>query len=156
MFLPLVTESVVDDRASDYAIHPRVENLPDEESRCRAEGSKDPSAFSYRLHTFSMKRRRNIHNQDCHESEYSFMRRVADRLDMPWQAIVSDEKSLAILREAMYAGMNVAETTRFFQEILEEKDIRKKTKVKTPGQRMDISKRSKHFPTPPCDLDSSS
>ena len=51
--------------------------------------------------------------------------------------------------------MSIKETAVYFREVIsEKKDIVKKTKAKTPGQSMDISKRSKDFPTPPCDLDS--
>lgn len=51
--------------------------------------------------------------------------------------------------------MSVKETVQYFREVVsEKKDTEKKTKVRTPGQEMDISKRNKKFPTPPCDLDS--
>ena len=51
--------------------------------------------------------------------------------------------------------MSVNETVNYFREVIsEKKDTEKKTKVRTPGQDMDISKRSKDFKTPPCDLDS--
>ena len=51
--------------------------------------------------------------------------------------------------------MSVNEAVNYFREMIsEKKDTAKKTKVRTPGQNMDISKRSKDFPTPPCDLDS--
>lgn len=89
-----------------------------------------------------------------HESDYSFMRRCADRLNIPWQVIVSNQNFVDLMREARYSGMSVNETTNYFREVLsEKKDVEKKTKVKTPGQSMDISKRNKDFPTPPCDMD---
>lgn len=50
--------------------------------------------------------------------------------------------------------MSVADTVNYFREVIaERKDVDKKTKVKTPGQGMDISKRSKEYPTPPCEMD---
>lgn len=142
----------------------RVENLPDEESRYRTRRGNPLRVFSFRTapqyilampkRTKPSSRKPKIRGCDCHESEYSFFRRCADRLGIPWQAIVSDEKHLDILREARDNGFSVKETAAYFREIVqEEKDVRKKTKVKTPGQNMDISKRSKQFPTPPCDLD---
>jgi len=88
------------------------------------------------------------------ESDYSFMRRCADRMNLPWQAIVSNKNYVDLLREAKYNKLSVNETVLYFKEVLaEKKDVEKKTKVKTPGQMMDISKRSKDFPTPPCDMD---
>jgi hypothetical protein len=89
-----------------------------------------------------------------HESDYSYMRRCADRLGIPWQAIVSNQNYVDLMREARYTGMSVNEAAAYFKDVLaEKKDVEKKTKVKTPGQSMDISKRSKDFPTPPCDMD---
>jgi hypothetical protein len=89
-----------------------------------------------------------------HESDYQFARRCADRMSLPWQAIVSNQKYVDIIREARYTNMSVSETVAYFKEVIsEKKDIEKKTKVKTPGQTMDISKRSKDFPTPPCEMD---
>jgi hypothetical protein len=100
------------------------------------------------------KKKHNIHNEH-HESDYSFMRRCADKMDIPWQAIVSNQVYVDLIREARYSGMSVGETAVYFREVIsEKKDTVKKTKAKTPGQSMDISKRSKDFPTPPCDLDS--
>jgi len=88
------------------------------------------------------------------ESDYSFMRRCADRMNLPWQAIVSNQNYVDLLREAKYNKLSVNETVSYFKEVLaEKKDVEKKTKVKTPGQTTDISKRSKDFPTPPCDMD---
>ena len=82
------------------------------------------------------------------------MRRCADRMDIPWQAIVSNPVYVDLIREARYSGMSVKETTDYFREVISErKDVEKKTKVRTPGQAMDISKRSKDFPTPPCEMD---
>ena len=50
--------------------------------------------------------------------------------------------------------MSVKETTDYFRDVISErKDTDKKTKVRTPGQTMNISKRSKDFPTPPCEMD---
>lgn len=101
-----------------------------------------------------MSKKNNIH-EEHHESDYSFMRRCADRMDIPWQAIVSNRVYVDLIREARYSGMSVKETAIYFREVIsEKKDTAKKTKVLTPGQKMDISKRSKDFPTPPCDLDS--
>jgi hypothetical protein len=58
------------------------------------------------------------------------------------------------MQEARYNNMSVNEAVNFFREILsEKKDVVKKPQVKTPGQSMDISKRNKEFPTPPCDID---
>lgn len=92
---------------------------------------------------------------ETHESDYSFMRRCADRLNIPWQEIVSNQVYVDLMREARYTNMSVSEAVSYFKEVLsEKKDAAKKTKVRTPGQTMDISKRSKNFPTPPCDLDS--
>ncbi len=89
-----------------------------------------------------------------HESDYSFMRRCADKMDIPWQAIVSNRVYVDLIREARYSGMSVKETTDYFRDVISErKDTDKKTKVRTPGQTMDISKRSKDFPTPPCEMD---
>ena len=100
-----------------------------------------------------MSKKNNIH-EEHHESDYSFMRRCADRMDIPWQAIVSNKNYVDLLREAKYNKLSVNETVSYFKEVLaEKKDVEKKTKVKTPGQMMDISKRSKDFPTPPCDMD---
>lgn len=100
------------------------------------------------------KKKNNIHNEH-HESDYSFMRRCADRMDIPWQAIVSNQVYVDLMREARYSSMSVNEAVNYFREVIsEKKDTAKKTKVRTPGQKMDISKRSKDFPTPPCDLDS--
>ena len=90
-----------------------------------------------------------------YESDYSFMRRCADKMDLPWQAIVSNQVYVDLIREARYSNMSVNETVNYFREVIsEKKDTEKKTKVRTPGQSMDISKRSKDFKTPPCDLDS--
>lgn len=76
-------------------------------------------------------------------------------MNIPWQAIVSNQVYVDLIREARYSGMSVKETVQYFREMIsEKKDTAKKTKVRTPGQNMDISKRSKDFPTPPCDLDS--
>lgn len=87
-------------------------------------------------------------------SDYQFARFCADRMNLPWQAIVSNQKYVDIIREARYSNMSVSETVAYFKEVIsEKKDIEKKTKVKTPGQTMDISKRSKDFPTPPCEMD---
>ena len=59
-----------------------------------------------------------------------------------------------MIREARYSGMSVKETSEYFREVISErKDTDKKTKVRTPGQTIDISKRSKDFPTPPCEMD---
>jgi len=103
-----------------------------------------------------MSKKRNIHNEH-HESDYSFSKRCADRMGIPWQAIVSNQVYVDLIREARYSGMSVNETVNYFREVIsEKKDKEKKTKVRTPGQSMDISKRSKDFPTPPCDLDSTS
>lgn len=89
-----------------------------------------------------------------HESDYSFARRCADRMNLPWQAIVSNQNYVDIIREARYNNMSVSETVAYFKEVLsEKKDVDKKTKVRTPGQMMDISKRSRDFPTPPCEMD---
>lgn len=50
--------------------------------------------------------------------------------------------------------MSVVETVNYFRDVIaERKDVDKKTKVKTPGQEMDISKRNKEYPTPPCEMD---
>lgn len=99
-----------------------------------------------------MKRRKNITEKN--ESEYSFMRRCADRMNLPWQAIVSNRNYVDLLREAMYNGMSIGEAVTYFKDILsEKKDVDKKTKVRTPGQTIDISKRSRDFPTPPCEMD---
>ena len=92
---------------------------------------------------------------NTNESDYSFMRRCADRMNIPWQEIVSNQVYVDLMREAMYSNMSVKETVLYFKEMIsEKKDTVKKTKVRTPGQNMDISKRNKDFPTPPCDLDS--
>lgn len=97
-----------------------------------------------------MKKKNNIN-----ESDYSFMRRCADRMNIPWQEIVSNQVYVDLMREAMYSNMSVKEAVSYFKEMIsEKKDTAKKTKVRTPGQNMDISKRNKDFPTPPCDLDS--
>jgi hypothetical protein len=99
-----------------------------------------------------MQRKRKI--SEHHESDYSFMRRCADRMNLPWQAIVSNQVYVDLIREARYSGMSISETVSYFKEMIsEKKDIEKKTKVQTPGQSMDISKRSKEFPTPPCEMD---
>ena len=91
---------------------------------------------------------------DHHESDYSFMRRCSDILGIPWQELVSNQVYVDLLQEARYSNMSVRETAVFFQEVLyEKKDILKKTKVITPGQKMDISKRSRNYPTPPCEMD---
>ena len=98
-------------------------------------------------------KKHNILNEQ-HESDYSFMRRCADKMDIPWQAIVSNRVYVDLIREARYSGMSVKETTDYFRDVISErKDTDKKTKVRTPGQTMDISKRSKDFPTPPCEMD---
>ena len=82
------------------------------------------------------------------------MRRCADKMDIPWQAIVSNRVYVDLIREARYSGMSVKETTDYFRDVISErKDTDKKTKVRTPGQTIDISKRSKDFPTPPCEMD---
>ena len=89
-----------------------------------------------------------------HESDYCFMRRCADKMNLPWQSIVSNKTYVDIMQEARYSNMSVNEAVNFFREILsEKKDVVKKPQVKTPGQSMDISKRNKEFPTPPCDID---
>lgn len=50
--------------------------------------------------------------------------------------------------------MSIGEAVTYFKDILsEKKDVDKKTKVRTPGQTIDISKRSRDFPTPPCEMD---
>ena len=75
-------------------------------------------------------------------------------MDIPWQAIVSKQVYVDLIREARYSGMSVKETAVYFREVIsEKKDIVKKTKVKTPGQKMDISKRNRNYPTPPCEMD---
>lgn len=99
-----------------------------------------------------MPRKRKI--TEHHESDYSFMRRCADKMNIPWQGLVSNQVYVDLIREAMYNGMSVADTVNYFREVIaERKDVDKKTKVKTPGQEMDISKRSKEYPTPPCEMD---
>lgn len=100
-----------------------------------------------------MGKKNNIHDEH-HESDYSFARRCADKMNIPWQVIVSNQVYVDLIREARYSGMSVNETVGYFRDVIAERDVVKKTKVKTPGQTIDISKRSKHFPTPPCDLDS--
>jgi len=88
------------------------------------------------------------------ESDYTYARRCADKMNLPWQAIVSNQVYLDLIREAKYNRMSISEAVRYFNEMLiERKDVQKKTKVRTPGQSMDISKRSKDFPTPPCEMD---
>jgi hypothetical protein len=75
-------------------------------------------------------------------------------MNLPWQSIVSNKTYVDIMQEARYNNMSVNEAVNFFREILsEKKDVVKKPQVKTPGQSMDISKRNKEFPTPPCDID---
>jgi hypothetical protein len=82
------------------------------------------------------------------------MRRCSDILGIPWQELVSNQVYVDLLQEARYSNMSVRETAVFFQEVLyEKKDILKKTKVITPGQKMNISKRSRNYPTPPCEMD---
>jgi len=108
--------------------------------------------FFIHINIYMKKKNHNINEH--HESDYSFMRRCAHKLNIPWQEIASNEVYVDLIREARYNGMSTAETINYFKEILsEKKDIFKKTIVKTPGQTMDISKRSKDFPTPPCEMD---
>lgn len=53
-----------------------------------------------------------------HESDYSFIRRVSDRLNIPWQVVASTEKYIDLIKEARYSGMTVKETVAYLRDTL--------------------------------------